>query len=262
MRIGWLQDDPGYQGGAELEAATLVANAPAWAKIIPCPPSGLSEGVDCYVIHNCVPYGTEIITALEKKPVIKRVYDVWQDGSHDLKQWLLKHAGRVVFSSPLHREVIPWQIDAPVSIIPGAVDLEPFQRAGRQANGRKGHVWINRLFRGKGLKAAKDYAKRGKITIDVYGYGALQHEVSDPLRYIQKLPYQKVPEILAQYETLVFLPSAIEPYSRIVVEAWATGCKLVINGNVGALHWIQNEPYKIADASKMFWDIVKEVGNG
>jgi hypothetical protein len=37
-----------------------------------------------------------------------------------------------------------------------------------------------------------------------------------------------MPALLAQYETFVFLPTVIEPFGRLVAEAWAAGCELVV----------------------------------
>ena len=65
--------------------------------------------------------------------------------------------------------------------------------------------------------------------------------------------------MLFSYETFVFLPTEPEPFSRTTVEAWAAGCKLVVNRNIGALHWIENDPQALSTASERLWGIVSEV---
>jgi glycosyltransferase involved in cell wall biosynthesis len=62
--------------------------------------------------------------------------------------------------------------------------------------------------------------------------------------------------LLAQYETFVFLPTVIEPFGRLVVEAWAAGCRIVTNNLVGAKWWIENEPGKLDTAAQDFWRVV------
>ena len=63
------------------------------------------------------------------------------------------------------------------------------------------------------------------------------------------------PEILGRYERFVFLPTTVEPFGRAVVEAWAAGCELIVNRNVGALHWLEN-PAGLRTAAADFWSLV------
>ena len=58
------------------------------------------------------------------------------------------------------------------------------------------------------------------------------------------------------YERFVFLPTVIEPFGRVVVEAWAAGCELVINDLVGARYWIEHDPDRIRTAGTDFWELV------
>jgi len=75
------------------------------------------------------------------------------------------------------------------------------------------------------------------------------------------VPQQFVPEILWRYERFVFLPTTVEPFGRAVVEAWAAGCELIVNRNVGALHWIES-PDGLQSASADFWRLVDDLGAG
>jgi hypothetical protein len=61
---------------------------------------------------------------------------------------------------------------------------------------------------------------------------------------------------LSRYQTFVFLPTAFEPCGRAVIEAWAAGCRLVLNRNVGARHWIEREPEALETAAENFWRAV------
>jgi hypothetical protein len=68
-----------------------------------------------------------------------------------------------------------------------------------------------------------------------------------------------MPAVLARYRTFVFLPTVIEPFARVVAEAWAAGCELVVNQLVGALYWIEQDPDAIANASAAYWNLMSEV---
>jgi glycosyltransferase involved in cell wall biosynthesis len=65
-----------------------------------------------------------------------------------------------------------------------------------------------------------------------------------------------MPALLAQYKTMVFLPVVLEPFGRVVAEAWAAGCEIVTNGLVGARYWIEEDPKAIETAGEDFWRVV------
>jgi hypothetical protein len=58
-RVGWLADEAGYIGGAELTTAEFRAAAPEGVEIVDCPPGAVVKGLRRYVIQNCVLYTTE-----------------------------------------------------------------------------------------------------------------------------------------------------------------------------------------------------------
>lgn len=257
--IGWVIDDPGYIGGAELDALELLKAAPEWADIVICHAEAVEGDCDAYIVHNCNDFSEALIPLLGGKPVIKRVYDLWMDGNDKLRRWLLRNATLILPVSPLQHRAMRWEIQTPVEYIPCTVDVPKF-RAADNAH-RAGAAWIGRLYPGKGLDAAQQWAVEHETQIDVYGFGALEHNISDPLRYLGKLSPQDVPGALAQYETFVFLPDAVEPCGRSVVEAWAAGCKVATNGNCGAAWWIQNKPEALENSAAMFWAAVEKAVN-
>ena len=254
VKIGWLADDPSYKGGAELAAEELIACAPEWAEIVLCPPHQVREDVDAYVIHNCVQYNAGIISRLDRKPVIKCVHDVWPEGDMHLKAWLLNHARVLLLSSPLHRQYVRGSVMT--MIVPNAISLDRF-RAARNGT-RSGAIWLGRLEAGKGIDEALQWAEQNGHTLDFYGYGSLAHTFCEPGRYCGRLEPGQVPEVLGRYQTFVFLPTAVEPFSRTVVEAWAAGCELVVNNNIGAVWGLQNNPAALDRGGQMFWEIVEQ----
>ena len=55
-RVGWLADKGEVVGGAELTQAEFRAAAPAGVEIVDCPPGGTVQGIDVWVVQNCVQY--------------------------------------------------------------------------------------------------------------------------------------------------------------------------------------------------------------
>jgi glycosyltransferase involved in cell wall biosynthesis len=97
-------------------------------------------------------------------------------------------------------------------------------------------------------KVAEWGAQNGGV--DFFGGGFLAPPGS------QEVAYEAMPALLASYETFVFLPTVIEPFGRVVAEAWAAGCELVVNGHVGAAYWIKENPEAIETAAEDFWKVL------
>lgn len=248
MKVGWLADAPGYIGGAELTQAEFRAKAPKDVEVIDCPPSGVVAGLDTYVIHNCSTYDHTALEAIGKAPVVKYVNDCWPFGDPHLRDHLLEKA-TLIFTSPLHVARFPHEIKTKdVREIPPALDLDRFRT---QANGdRQGNVCIGRMAYGKGVDLLVDYGE----PVDVYS--TVPVATRGGVTYKGQILPEEVPDTLAHYKTFVFLPTALEPFGRAVVEAWAAGCELILNRNVGSRHYIESDQEALTNAGERFWDVV------
>lgn len=250
MKVGWLADRPGYVGGAELTQAEFRAAAPQTVEVIDCPPGGVVRGLDVYVVNNCVSYGHHDMEPLATTRTVKYLNDLWPAGDPLVRLHLLKWA-HVIFTSPLHRERFPHKVQAlQTSLIPPALDLLRFREARARANGRKGAVCVGRMAYGKGVDLLERHPKSVHVwsTVPVASSGSVSFQGS--------LAPEDVADVLARYQTFVFKPTAIEPFGRAVVEAWAAGCDLEVNRNVGALHWIREDPQALETAAADFWRVV------
>jgi|SRR6516165_9123788 hypothetical protein len=242
-RVGWLADNPGYVGGAELTERELRAACPDGVEIVDCPP-GHVQPCDVYAIHNCVTYTVEDLKRVADPPAYKLWNDVGSWYGEDMRGWLDVHA-RPICISPLQAGYMGYKDPL---IIPPPIGLDRFQRAAERVNGdRRGAVSVGSWrSRGKGAHRAQQWAE-GNGGIDFYGGGVFappgSREIAPP----------GLPAILARYRTFVYLPEVIEPFGRCVAEAWAAGCELVINGLVGARYWIEEQPDRLATAAEDFW---------
>jgi hypothetical protein len=246
-RVGWLHDQGGVIGGAELTQAELAAAAPDGVQIVECPPGGVAD-CDLYVIHNCVTYDAKDIIRTTNVPAFKYWNDVgsWLDPK--VRELLDTHATPIC-CSPLQAEYMGL---TGAALIPPALDLSRFETAATSVNGDRAGIVSVGSWRnvGKGARRVLEWSAVNGKKVDFYGSGPFAPPGSRPVLYVS------LPRLLVRYQTLVYLPMVIEPFGRVVAEAWAAGLELVVNELVGAIHWITEEPDAIRTAGRDFWRTV------
>lgn len=251
MRVCFLADAgnlDGTLGGAELTMKEFWVEAPDGVEVVDSDP-------DTYIVGNCTSYDRTLIGDLEGKRVVRYFNDVDPNSDPVLREWFLDNA-TCVFTSPLHVERFPYKVPDDHHVIPPALSLDRFRptRQVKRHTERSGAVAIGTYQNpGKGAAPLTEWAIANG-GLDVYGTGQFIPNAN----YLGPIDYTEVPKTLWQYETFVHLPTDLEPFGRAVVEAWAAGCKLVVNGNVGAVHWIQNEPERLHTAAEDFWAVARD----
>jgi glycosyltransferase involved in cell wall biosynthesis len=248
IRVGWIADDPGYVGGGELTQRELRAAAPDDIEVVDMRPGEIAASCSIYAIHNCATYDPKEIAVLKDAPA---VWKYWNDvGSwygqdfHDV----LADVARPICCSRLQADYMGLD-DA--ALIPPPIDLSRFEDAAADVDGNRAGAVSVAQWRsvGKGAHAALEWAA-GNGGADFYGGGVFAPEGS------RELAYEGMPALLARYQSFVFLPTVIEPFGRLVVEAWAAGCELVVNELVGAVGWIRDDPGAIRTAAADYWALI------
>jgi hypothetical protein len=249
-RVGWLADEAGYVGGAELTTAEFRNAAPEGVEIVDCPPGSINRRLDAYVIQNCVLYDEH---ELSKLPADRPVFKYWHDVGPHLQPGvrdLLDQQAMHICCSPVQAEYMGLK----ALHIPPPVDLARFEEAAAGVNGsRAGAVSVGQ-WRNYGKaphRAAEWGAQHGGV--DFYGTGVFAPRGS------KEVAYDDMPALLAQYRTFVHLPVVIEPFGRLIAEAWAAGCEVVTNNLVGAKWWITENPDGLYTAGEDFWKVVLDV---
>jgi hypothetical protein len=257
VKVAWLADTFELAGGAELMQAEFRAAAPPGVEVVDCPPGALDPLAACDVacLHNTVTYPPETIDALAGKPVLRYWHDLaWPGTPADgpLLQWTLERATNV-FTSPLHRRRFPHVVPDGSRLIPPAIGLARYATsAGRKRV--RGACWLGSgQHAGKGLLQACEWAEANE-PVDFWGHVAVAE--TPRVRVKGPVPHDHVGTILRLYRRFVFLPTHPEPFGRAAVEAWAAGCELIVNRNVGALHWLER-PEAIESAPQDFWRLVE-----
>jgi glycosyltransferase involved in cell wall biosynthesis len=247
VRVGWLQDDPGYIGGAELTAAEFRAAVPAGRTIVDCPPGQIDYDCDAYVCHNVARYHLHELEMLDGKRVVKYAHDVFPHSQPGVRQWFKDNA-EWVFCSPLQREKM--ELDG--EVIPPAMDLSGYKTPRQSKRRREGACSIAQWRNpGKGAQYVEDYARSNR-PVDAYGPGVFKPQGLN-VTYRGEIPPDKMAQTLWAYDVFVFLPFELEPFCRTVMEAHAAGCDLVINGLIGARHYLDN-PQALDTAAQDFWE--------
>lgn len=247
LKVGWLVDIPDLPGGAELTQAEFRAAAPDHVTIIDCPPGNVQTGLDAYVLHNIVHYTLTDLKRTQGSPIVKYNHDVGPWLVSDVWRWLRRHAVHVC-CSPIQADFM----GLAARLIPPPVDLSRFERAAESVNGnRSGTVsvgsWRNY---GKAPHKAGEWGEQNGVSIEFFGGGPLAP------RGCREVAYDAMPALLAQYERFVYLPTVLEPFGRLVAEAYAAGCEIVTNELVGARYWIEENPGAIESAAEDFWKLI------
>ena len=236
----------GSVGGAELTMKEFADAAPGHIKLVKD-----FGSADAAIIGNCVQLPVESLDVLSKvAKVIRYHHDLARHESPEVRDWLDEHAVHV-FTSPLHQALYGREQDDPN--IPPALDL------GRYRNGRNGSrsgavalaPWQNL---GKGQFLVAEWARNNE-PVDVYGPGPFP-PFGKRLNVLGGIPASDVAGVLRRYETFVHLPTAPEPFGRTVVEAWASGCRVITNRNVGALFYLEHDQATLERAGQLFWELV------
>ena len=173
------------------------------------------------------------------KPALRYWHDLARPGTPadtPLLRWALEHATNV-FTSPLHRDRFPHPVDGDASSSRRRSPLRASPRAPRASARAARAGSAPASTRGKGLLQACEWAEANE-PVDFWGHVDAARDRRACASRARSRPTTS-PTILRLYERFVFLPTHTEPFGRAVVEAWAAGCELIVNRNVGALHWLE-----------------------
>jgi len=254
MKVAWLHDEgnaDGTKGGAEYTMD--------WFKELA--PNGIQFDPDGHiaVIGNCVSFQPEIIDEIAHKRVIRYHHDLSYAEHPAIRRWIDGNAVNI-FTSPLHLERYEFA-DEPRHeplVIPPFVDIGAFRpnRQMRRNGKRQGIVtvasWQNP---NKGAQLVSETLFRQGLEADCYGPGYFT-PYGDHVHKKGPVDPDKLPQILWQYEQFIFLPIAVEPFGRCVVEAWAAGCEVLTNDLVGSRYFIENDTKALHTAAEDFWEVV------
>ena len=267
MVIGYLHDRGPITGGAEMSLQGYLDGAPEWVdELVYCsahkrPPAR----IDAFIVHNCTSYGAEWIEELEKKPVIKKMHDVWTYGDPTLRRWILDNARLLIFHSALQRTGFRFPTRVPWVASPQPIDMDRFRRAA-QFN-REGTMWLGRVELSKGIYLVVDWALREGVQVDMYGPYFLKDPklirwmTTEWTRWMGPVDATDVPALMGRYERMVYFPLSRNCTDRVMIEAWASGLALTLMNHDAETFfpWVETQDFD--KAAEQHWEYVHDAIN-
>jgi glycosyltransferase involved in cell wall biosynthesis len=251
MRLAWIADTPHYTGGAEMTQQEFLDATPEGVEVVRCKPGEVETDVDRAVVHTVTHYSLSDLRGLSKVPVTWFHHDCSPWNQPGVREFLNGHADHI-FCSPMQRD--KYGIDGPC--IPPPLDLDRFKPPRQSKKRRKGTVSLAQWRgAGKGVHLLEEWAAKQDEVIDVWGSGDFP-PVSDKIAFKGPIEPEYVPQLLWNYARFVFLPLELEPFCRTVAEAWAAGCRVITNNQIGATYWLRENPEAIKTAAADFWEAV------
>lgn len=257
MVIGWMVD-PGFpRAGMVLSVEAFAAAKPVDCELVHCHPDRRPpSNIDIFVLHGDL-FDKRWIEVMDGKPILAHRHGGWHAGDPVFRRWILDNASLVTFNSPMQKSLFRYPVEIPFTYIPIPVDVDKFIEASIGVD-RSGVVCIGLIVPAKGISYTVDWALRTDTPVDFYGeapIARIKNEIVEPCRYMGSMDYKEIPGILARYERFVFMPHESDLYCRTVIEAHASGCKLILDGDVNALwSWMDLEACR--SAPKFFWETV------
>jgi len=182
---------------------------------------------------------------------------------------LFSKAALTIFLSPLQRGMhLNWfkkDIKGKHATIPAPLargQFSPNPDPEKQKNGC--YLYIGGIVPAKGIKQIvqdfQNHPEKVFFAGPVYQLEHLRLIKDNGFNYLGEVPYDEVPALMQQYEfNLQYQTAYIEMHGRTIIEAMASGCKIVAkdSSRIGALSWGLKAPElveKCYEAPKLFWE--------
>lgn len=243
--------DPGLPRAGMVLSVEAFAQASPY-ELVPCRPDRRPPNdIDAFILHGDL-FDRRWIEVLADKPLMAHRHGGWYTGDPIMRRWVLDNADLVTFNSPKQRELFRFDVNIREDFVPLPIDVDRFML---RSNDRKGTIYLGLIWPAKGIAYTVDWAIRNSHPVDFYGVAmakSLLRDIVEPCRYCGPVDYGDVPATLAKYKRFVFFPHEPDLYARTVVEAWAAGCELILQGDEKAFwDWFDPEACKLAPM--IFW---------
>ena len=117
------------------------------------------------------------------------------------------------------------------TVIPNAIDIDFFTRKGKKKGKRV--LYLGSLIRSKGPQVLCKAVQGLDVEAHLYGTGILQLHGKNVTVH-EPVPYEQIPQLIADHDVVVFPSIWPEPFGRISIEAMAAGTP-VIGSAIGGI---------------------------
>ena len=270
IRVGWVADHfyPEYLGGAEITDHLMIrAGEERGYEIVRLGKEEVSDyrnlsGLDFLIVSNTHTFSSKEIRNILRRRYVLYLHDCVIDPHTPM---LLRHAGLVVFLSPLHRRFFEerFRISARVLECPPPVEIEQYDASEKEDFA----VYAGLIAKHKGIYNVLEYArKHPSMKIILVGKNQIPDlKLPENVEYLGVLSRKELLKLLSRARYFIHLPEWVEAFGRAVAEAYLCGCELITNDRVGFLSYPWNfedrESVKreLAKSRDLFWDAVISV---
>lgn len=246
MNIAWVshRDYTWTHGGAEQADLEVLAKRPDGVKITQIKPGGVGGDLDEFdrvVVTGFYGYSARELNIIARYRPLLKAHDVQMSG-----HWLYEEASHVICLSPDHVDYEinknPLLTKDKFVVNPGTLgDLDKIRFVEEEDKFKDLAVWAARPVPSKGLDNAAAWAEEHNIYLTV----------------LVSRPHDEVLDYMADAEYFVLLPHEFDPYPRTVREAQLSGCRVVINDQVGIMDVDREELLRITlNSADDFWKLV------
>ena len=190
-----------------------------------------------------------------------------REACHPFSKRLYAGAIKCFFLSPLHREQVMKKVEL---LLPNTFVIRPTINTDMFKHENTGerdidYLYVAPLVEAKGIENVLQYLEENDAEpARCVFIGACPGTVNPTefgMQWIERAPYDQLPEIMNQAKCLIHLPSWPEPMGRIVIEAALCGCHLIVNENVGAasFDFELSDPDNYKGSIEEFWEQIKAV---
>lgn len=296
LHIAWLQDLNPFthdSGAEQSDRAAIVEGIRRGHEIQIVLPETLRitgiKNFDLAVISNATCFNQEEIarTAIAI-PYVMYLHDYWPLCSYRLfypmkekcktckntkgfAEQLLKRSVLNIFLSPLHLEAwkyaLPFVEDKSHYFHVSPVDTELFTLNSEVNRLKNTVLGVNSLIPFKGMKNILAYVEEHKeLSFTFVGAKDDSIELPKNANFFGYVSPKTLPEFYWQAEYFIHLPNCIAPCERTVIEAKLSGCKLILNENVGVASYKEFESLNysdfkvwIKDSTARFWNKIEKL---
>lgn len=179
---------------------------------------------------------------------------------------IMSRARLLIWLSPLHRRTMlymaPELAQVPYALVPSPVSDKDFYPMGLE---RRGTLAVNAALSFKGGALFQDWvASHPDEPVTLVG-AKPEMRLSSNVTYLGVVPYTGMNDVYNRHERFLHLAERSQPFERTVAEAYLAGCRLTVNGNIGAVSWPFFKKGRVevgrvlAGSSQKFWRAIERV---
>lgn len=251
--IGWVTDHPKQSG----RAISIQNFRDAKPEDIELADIDLTDPAECdaYIVHsNSVPKNLPLMPKSMKpgpsksKPVI--MY------SH---QWDIISFGAsiIIYQSPFHATIHKYGKSL---ILPPPI-VEADYLVEKEIERQPKALWSGTANKEEGFDVAVRWSETKKIPTDFIGVNIPQGADTTTSKFRGWVDHKIMPQLLREYQKLIYFPRQERTFDRMLVEALIAGCELEVWGRLGIESFEKplEEVVELCKSStQMFWKIVED----